>query len=126
MALKRDLYRGDDKVWRFELLVHSDLEESLIPYEIPVGAYFILTAKRDPLDPTDTTAIFQKRTNAVGQGAIISVPNGIIEFNIDRSDTLNLEPGLYVYDIQMVLAGAVKTMLHGQLALLSDVTRSAI
>lgn len=125
MALLRELYRGDDSIWAFQLLVETTTPEGSAPLSLPSGAVFILTAKIDPLDDTDGNAIFQKHSNISGQGSVVSAPLGKLEFNIDRSDTQNVEPGLYVYDLKQVYLGSITTLTHGQLMLLANVTRSS-
>ena len=50
-----------------------------------------------------------------------SVQDGKIK--LDPADTADLQPGVYVYDIQTIIGGAVDTVAVGTYTLQPDVTR---
>lgn len=80
------------------------------------GATAVLTVK---IRATDSTALVQK------VGAFVNPPgtDGKLRFEFVPVDTINIQPGPYVYDIQISLPlGKVYTVVKGTCDLMEDVT----
>lgn len=113
---KITIYRGDD--YDRELhITDGDAE----PIDI-TGWVVYFTGKNTATysgDTTDTDAIVQivisSHTNPTG---------GITTLTIPSETTNTITPEEYVYDIQRVDSGNVRTLIKGDLSILADVTRT--
>jgi hypothetical protein len=100
------------------------------------------TVKHRPGD-TDAASVIQVKKNASGTGDGLLYVNGAaasdatkgsitvnsttsITIALDESVTDDIIPGLYAYDIQTLIAGAVNTPSAGQFEVSADVTRSVV
>jgi hypothetical protein len=79
------------------------------------GASFLMTADPEPF-PADALAnLFQI------SGTIITPAAGRVDFQPTTGD-LDVAPNTYFYDIQMTLAGSVRTILKGKFTVEGDIT----
>lgn len=86
------------------------------------------TVKQRSTDPDDQ-ALIQKRTaNAGGSDAqvkVITPATGKAEIYIVPADTLSMNPGTYIYDIQVTLAsGKTYTITRDKITFKEDVTKA--
>ena len=107
-----EIYRGDTE--NINLAFTNDAEEAI---DI-TGATIHFTVKHFK-DDADSVALIQKEidshTNAAG---------GLSQINIVAADTQDLEPAVYVYDIQIEFEdGTKKTIVIGNFSILHDITR---
>lgn len=113
MATKTNLEirRGDTRIYT---LTFSIDEEAL-----PLTDYTVyFTVKRYSWLTDENASIVKDITDhfdAVG---------GISKITLEPTDTEDLDPGIYLYDIQIKKAdGAVVTILNGEFEILYDITR---
>ena len=67
---------------------------------------------------TEDTYVFQK---SLGNG-IVKVDQNQYQVTINPSDTANITPGMYVYDVQVGIESEILTVLIGKLQIIQDVT----
>lgn len=105
--------RGDDWTTQYEF---KDSSGNAIDI---TGRTYWLTLKADATtsDPGDA----QVSVTASGSDAT----SGIVTITIPKSQTINLEPQTYKYDVQEVdTSGVVSTVLLGRVKVARDITRS--
>jgi len=114
---KINMYRGDnfDRLYKFKKL--SDLT----PY-ILTGAEIILTVRKG----YDSPILFQLKNTLAGGGSDeiedTDLANGQFMIHIIPINTASMLPGLYIYDIQIKLAGKTKTYVKNMFKLQGDAT----
>jgi len=80
------------------------------------GSTFLVQLRTDP---DDAQPVITFTTT------LIDIPNGSWEFSLTSTQTANLEPGFYVYDVQRTYSdGAVHTRFEGQAEVTLDVSRA--
>ncbi len=104
------LYRGD--TWSQRLTIVQD-DGSDTPYDLS-GADIILQAKTDPDIDTSVLSL------SVGAGITIG---GADNNEISITSVVDVEPGEYVYDLQVTLNDVVTTYLKGRIIVKSDISR---
>lgn len=91
-----------------------------IPNSVDVTAIRFTVKKSDK----DTVHLFQKNFD---NGVVNETEDGddhqTFSVYLDPEDTYDLEPGKYVYDLQLVLGSDVGTLIKGSFTILSDTTR---
>jgi len=81
------------------------------------GYTFYMTIKKKKSDP-DAIAIFKKTVTSIPQAA-----EGIVTITVDRADTLNIQPGIYPYDIKYKdSTGDIRTVIYGNFTIIQGVT----
>jgi protocatechuate 3,4-dioxygenase beta subunit len=111
-----DAVRGDDEEYSITLM-----DEDGDPLDLAaVDIWF--TAKRNLYD-SDAEAVFQK---TVGDGITVGEDPGAATLTILSEDTAGLPTHVLAlhYDVQVSVAGLVKTPLSGKLIIRHDVTNS--
>lgn len=104
-----DLFRDNDRRLRF-----FARDASLNVVDL-TGATCIFSVKETK---GSTSLALQKSTAVSGEGMIGSADQGEAFFFIEPSDTVGLETGQYVYDVQVILAdGKQYTAVEGYLNL---------
>jgi hypothetical protein len=92
------------------------------------GAKIWFTVKTKTSDE-DTAAVIQKKNTAAGgsdtQIKIINAAGGSVEIYLVPADTDDVDPGIYVFDVQTTLSdGKTYTVLRGRIAFKEDVTKT--
>lgn len=119
---------------RINMFLRDDRTLSLTlkyPDNSPVNltdSKLIFTVKEKTSD-LDADAVFQKKNAAAGgsdaQFKIIDAAGGRAEIYIVPADTENVNPGIYLWDVQVTLAnGKNYTVLRGRISFKEDVTRT--
>jgi len=90
-------------------------------------AKLYFTVKTKMSDP-DTSAIFQKKNAAAGGGdteiKVTDATGGAAEIYVVPADTEDVNPGNYMWDVQVILAnGKTYTVLRGRVTFKEDVTK---
>lgn len=80
------------------------------------GGTVLLTVDPEP-DPDDNSANLFQLT-----GAITDAAAGVVEFTLDAAEA-GITPGIYFYDVQLELAGAVRTVIAGRWRVDQDITK---
>ena len=94
-------------------------DEANNPIDI-TGKVYWMTLKLDP-EATDANAEVQVSVTASGADAL----NGIVYVVLDPTDTNDLTPGNYYYDIQQVGGPSdVTTIIEGRVKVERDITRA--
>lgn len=106
------LVRGDD--WTIKLTVTQD--GSVVDIT-GYTYYFTLKSDIDAADPGDL------QVTATSSGADAAA--GIVYINVTDTQTNNLDPRNYNYDVQQIDdTGSVQTLLLGKVKVVKDVTRT--
>ena len=113
------LFRGDTYDAEITVYDEDDVVESI------VGALIIWTLRKS-IDNENIT--LQKKNIAAGGGADeiedYDLGNGKFRLHILPADTISLDPGEYIYDIQLTTSGGkVYTIITDRLFIKPDVTR---
>ena len=116
------MYTRDDRTLS---LTVNDADDAPINL---TGASLWFTVKEKTSDP-DASAIFQKKNTAAGGGdteiKVTDAVNGSAEIYIVPDDTNEVNPGIYVWDVQVKLAsGKTYTVLRGRVTFKEDITRA--
>lgn len=106
-----DFNRGDTWTTQFTLTDGTN------PIDIS-GYVFWMTLKLDP-EVADAAGV-QVSVTASG----VDATNGIVYVTFDPTKTEALTPASYYYDAQMVISGAVTTIMEGRVKVRRDITRS--
>ena len=106
-----EIRRGDTHTYTLTFTIDSAI--------LPITDYKVyFTAKRYGWETDENASITKDITehfDAVG---------GISKVTLNPADTKDLDPGIYLYDIQIKKAdGAIITILNGELEILYDITR---
>jgi hypothetical protein len=114
-ATDRDkFFRGEDKV----LTITID-DGATPPVALNITGWTLAFTLR--LTPESLTALLTKTT---GAGISLTDPLiGVLQVSIADTDTINLTPGKYAYDVKRMDAGAEAVLVYGTLTLLAEVTR---
>ncbi len=111
-------YRGDTQVFPLKITTSDN-----VPIDISGHAWWF-TMKRSAGDP-DSEAVFQKRVVfPAGDASLLGA--GVLTLTSDETRTI--EPGIYLYDMQLVAPGSppvVTTLLSGQINVLADITNGS-
>jgi len=112
------LFRGDTYDAEITVYDEDDVVESI------VGASIIWTLRKSITDGVT----LQKKNTAAGGGADeiedYDLGNGKFRLHILPADTVGIDPGEYVYDIQLTTSGGkVYTIITDRLFIKPDVTR---
>jgi len=94
------------------------------------GAKMWFTVKQRSSDP-DANALISKKNTAAGGGdseiRVTDAAAGRAEVYIVPDDTENMDPGIYVYDVQVTLAdGKTYTIVRDRITLKEDVTKAKV
>lgn len=119
---------------RINMFLRDDRTLSLTlkyPDNTPVdltSSKLVFTVKEKTSD-ADSAAIFQKKNTAAGgsddQFKIINAAGGRAEIYIVPDDTEDTDPGIYLWDVQVVLANLkTYTVLRGRISFKEDVTKT--
>lgn len=100
------------------------------------GHSFEISQNGSPVDFTDADIKIQFRTTgesrniilewSTGDGSITisGAGNNVIEMEAKTGEEMNVTPGTYKYDIQVVLAnGVTNTYVKGAMKIVNDITR---
>jgi hypothetical protein len=110
-----EFYRGDDK--SFNVSVVEDTTGNSVDI---TGWVFKCTMKLNTEEATDTNAALQVDISALSGG---NVSTGLFTLVLPKEQTSLLTPGLYFFDIQAEIGGAVSTIVSGRVRVNADVTR---
>lgn len=108
--MKIEMYRGDRETRFFEVQA-PDGE----PFTEELDEIYFTVKKR----AIDKKPLLQKR---LSDGGICLVEDGLYELVIEPEDTDGLSFGEYVFDIELVIDGALKKTFAGSFRLLEEVT----
>lgn len=116
------MYLRDDRTLSLTVNDHDDNAVDL------TGAKIIFTVKSKMSDPDDK-ALFQKKNSLAGgddsEIKILNPSGGSAEIYIVPTDTDNVDPGNYMWDVQVTLAnGKTYTVLRGRVTFKGDVTQT--
>lgn len=111
-----ELYRGDDKSFNVSVVEDGTGD----PVDI-TGWVFKSTMKLNPLtSPDDTDAPLQIDIPALSGAAAVT---GLFTLTLPKEQTELLTPGVYFFDLQGEVSGAVSTIVSGRVRVKADVTR---
>jgi hypothetical protein len=116
------MYLRDDRTLSLVINDHNDDPVDL------TGAKVTFTVKEKMGDPDDQ-AVFQKKNTEAGGGPseinVINPTGGSAEIYIVPADTEDVNPGNYMWDVQVTLAnGKTYTVLRGRVTFKEDVTKA--
>lgn len=109
-----EIARGDDQTIRFTVT-----DSAGVALNVAAGT-FKFTVK-DSVDDDIADALFQKQDPAGNGIDLTSAASGIVDVNIDAADTVNYA-GNKVWDLQMTLAGKVRTLNGGVFRIRKEVS----
>lgn len=107
-----EIRRGDTHVFTLSFVVDSEV--------LPITSYKVyFTAKRYSWETDENAAISKDITE------LFDPVGGIVKISLAPEDTEDLDPGIYLYDIQIRKADltTILTILNGELEILYDITR---
>lgn len=117
------MYLRDDRT----LSVAVNYESTGDPVDL-TGSKLWFTVKTKTTD-ADTEALIMKRNTLAGGGdtefKILDATGGLAEVYLVPADTEEMDPGIYTYDIQTILAnGKTYTIVRGRISFKEDVTKA--
>lgn len=121
-----DMFIRDDRTLSLSVLRKRE-NGTQAPEDI-TGAKIWMTVKERTSD-TDDQALIRKRNTAAGgsdsQIKIIDAPGGKAEIYLVPDDSTALNPGTYIYDVQITLAsGKTYTITRDKITFKEDVTKT--
>lgn len=116
------MYLRDDRTLSLVVNDHND-----VPVDL-TGAKITFTVKSKMSDPDDQS-VFQKKNSAAGGSdseiKVLDPAGGSAEIYIVPVDTESVDPGNYMWDVQITLAnGKTYTVLRGRVTFKEDVTKT--
>lgn len=104
------LMRGDDRDFIFDVYDSTGIAVAI------TGATITFTVRT----AIDGSSVFSK---TVGSGITISgTVTNRMTVAVDPADTSSQDPGIYRYDVQLVLSGYTVTVAHGPFAIVGEVS----
>ena len=90
-----------------------DLELSDVNVDDITSIYFTVKSRL-----ADEVPVFEKNLS----NGITYIDNNTFRVRVEPDDTIELEPGIYVYDIEVSVGKDVYTVLRGTMLIVSDVS----
>jgi len=99
------------------------------------GIYVTNVCSKDPIDITDFTVLMQVRLTPESDEVVLEIstengratvsgPEGKIDIFVSSDDTVDLIPGLYVYDLDLIdPSGNSQRIIQGQFEITAEVSR---
>lgn len=107
-----EFYRGDD--WKLDVTLK---DEDGLAIDL-TGATVFFTVKENESD-ADTSAVITEDVTSHTDPT-----NGETSIEVSDTETDDVDPGTYYYDIQVkTAAGNIQTVVKGTLTVLTDITR---